>query len=71
MWCGTPLSQSEAQDRLFVALVVKLVKRVGGLFERLLQFIQLLGRVNFGLGLKLFHHLRSIVNVGREFLEFA
>ena len=50
---------------------MKLVEHVGGVFERRLQFIQLLGSINVGLGLELFHNRGGIVNVTREFIQFA
>ena len=45
-------------------LVLNLVDRVGGVFERFVEFLKLLGGVGLGVVLEFFHNYRGIVQVG-------
>ena len=67
---GSCRKRLTSSRRLFFVLF-KLVDRVGGVFERFVEFVQFLGGVVVEVVLELFHSCRCVVDVGCEFVEFT
>ena len=58
------------EPNLLIIFVIEIFNRVGGVFKRFVQLVQLFVAITVVVILKFMHECRGIVDVAGEFVEF-